>query len=230
MFWGFQLYGSSPTFNKVTWVGLIAVKNERAADVVVERRHWLTLGVRLVVLLDIKEKECRMTASLFNSFCINVAKQVACFLLPVFPYLKLVQRWPVSWIRSIQVAPHYLNSFKRTFQPKVVDALLVGMVSMLYIATSFHRYLTLHTWVHKLFSLRYLYLFCLFCKEYLQNLRNDPVRSRICKQRVLCRTLAGNFVYILTVTNPSRRPADAEVCKITFHNVFCVWCKANDEK
>ena len=48
------------------------------------------------------------------------------------------------------------------------------------------------------------------------------MRSRICKQRVLCRTLAGNFVYILTVTNPSRRPADAEVCKITRHNVFCV--------
>lgn len=47
-------------------------------------------------------------------------------------------------------------------------------------------------------------------QEYLQNLRNDPVRSRICKQRVLCRTLAGNFVYTLTVTNPSRRPADAE--------------------
>ena len=26
--------------------------------------------------------------SLFNSFCGNVARQVACFLLPVFPYLK----------------------------------------------------------------------------------------------------------------------------------------------
>lgn len=47
-------------------------------------------------------------------------------------------------------------------------------------------------------------------QEYLQTLRNDPVRSRICKQRVLCRTLAGNLVYALTVTNPSRRPADAE--------------------
>lgn len=47
-------------------------------------------------------------------------------------------------------------------------------------------------------------------QEYLQNLRNDPLQSRICKQRVLCRTLAGNFVYVLTVTNPSRRPADAE--------------------
>ena len=49
------------------------------------------------------------------------------------------------------------------------------------------------------------------------------MRSRICKQRVLCRTLAGNLVYALTVTNPSRRPADAEVylgnssCQICIH-------------
>ena len=30
----------------------------------------------------------RATASLFISFCSNVARQVALFLLPVFPYLK----------------------------------------------------------------------------------------------------------------------------------------------
>ncbi|XP_015755309.1 PREDICTED: cytosolic carboxypeptidase 2-like [Acropora digitifera] len=47
-------------------------------------------------------------------------------------------------------------------------------------------------------------------QEYLLNMRSDPVQSRICKQRVLCQTLAGNLVYVLTVTNPSRRPADAE--------------------
>ena len=68
----------------------------------------------------------KRAALLCNAFCNNVPKQVAWFLLPVLPYLKLVQRWPVSWIRSIQVAPHYLDGFKRTFQPKVVDALLVG--------------------------------------------------------------------------------------------------------
>ena len=50
-----------------------------------------------------------------------------------------------------------------------------------------------------------------FWKEYLLNMRSDPIQSRICKQRVLCQTLAGNLVYVLTVTNPSRRPADAEV-------------------
>ncbi|KAK3697423.1 hypothetical protein QZH41_019236, partial [Actinostola sp. cb2023] len=47
-------------------------------------------------------------------------------------------------------------------------------------------------------------------QEYLIAVRNDPIKTRLCKQRVLCRTLCGNFVYILTVTNPSRRPADAE--------------------
>ncbi|XP_078493257.1 uncharacterized protein LOC100183529 isoform X4 [Ciona intestinalis] len=43
-------------------------------------------------------------------------------------------------------------------------------------------------------------------QEYLLEVANDPVRSRICKQRVLCRTLAGNLVYILTITSPSRNP------------------------
>uniref|UniRef100_H2Y3W5 Peptidase M14 domain-containing protein n=1 Tax=Ciona savignyi TaxID=51511 RepID=H2Y3W5_CIOSA len=43
-------------------------------------------------------------------------------------------------------------------------------------------------------------------QEYLLDLANDPVRSRFCKQRVLCRTLAGNLVYILTITSPSRNP------------------------
>ena len=34
--------------------------------------------------------KCAMT--LFNSFCSNIAKQVACFLLPPFPYLKIQPR------------------------------------------------------------------------------------------------------------------------------------------
>ena len=34
----------------------------------------------------------KRATSLFNSFCSNVARQVACFLLPVFPYLKHIVR------------------------------------------------------------------------------------------------------------------------------------------
>ncbi|KAG8429752.1 hypothetical protein GDO86_018603, partial [Hymenochirus boettgeri] len=40
-------------------------------------------------------------------------------------------------------------------------------------------------------------------QDYLANIASDPVRSKYCKIRVLCHTLAGNMVYILTITNPS---------------------------
>uniref|UniRef100_A0A4W3GLS8 Peptidase M14 domain-containing protein n=1 Tax=Callorhinchus milii TaxID=7868 RepID=A0A4W3GLS8_CALMI len=37
-------------------------------------------------------------------------------------------------------------------------------------------------------------------------LANDPARSRYCKLRSLCHSLAGNMVYVLTITSPSARP------------------------
>ncbi|CAL1533712.1 unnamed protein product [Lymnaea stagnalis] len=45
-------------------------------------------------------------------------------------------------------------------------------------------------------------------QNYLLELTNDPIKSRICKQRVLCRTLAGNLVYVLTITSASQNPED----------------------
>ncbi|XP_063106598.1 cytosolic carboxypeptidase 3 isoform X3 [Cavia porcellus] len=39
-------------------------------------------------------------------------------------------------------------------------------------------------------------------QEYLSGINNDPVRSRFCKIRVLCHTLARNMVYVLTITTP----------------------------
>ncbi|KAM5255760.1 cytosolic carboxypeptidase 3 [Ctenodactylus gundi] len=39
-------------------------------------------------------------------------------------------------------------------------------------------------------------------QEYLSGISNDPVRSKLCKIRVLCHTLARNMVYILTITTP----------------------------
>ncbi|XP_041471575.1 uncharacterized protein LOC121421044 isoform X3 [Lytechinus variegatus] len=50
-------------------------------------------------------------------------------------------------------------------------------------------------------------------QDYLQNLTNDRVRSKYCKQRILCRSLAGNVVYVLTITSPSLNPDDAKVKK-----------------
>ncbi|XP_063785094.1 cytosolic carboxypeptidase 3 isoform X2 [Pseudophryne corroboree] len=45
-------------------------------------------------------------------------------------------------------------------------------------------------------------------QDYLSGIANDPERSRYCKIRVLCHSLAGNMVYVLTITNPS--PATKE--------------------
>ncbi|XP_069037898.1 cytosolic carboxypeptidase 2 isoform X2 [Lepisosteus oculatus] len=42
---------------------------------------------------------------------------------------------------------------------------------------------------------------------YLARVANHPVRARHCKFRVLCRSLAGNPVYVLTITSPSPSPA-----------------------
>ncbi|XP_048455975.1 cytosolic carboxypeptidase 3-like [Rhincodon typus] len=40
-------------------------------------------------------------------------------------------------------------------------------------------------------------------QDYVTGVVNDPAKSKFCKVRVLCRSLAGNMVYVLTVTNPS---------------------------
>ncbi|CAF0922129.1 unnamed protein product [Rotaria sordida] len=40
-------------------------------------------------------------------------------------------------------------------------------------------------------------------QDYLNEIQNDRFKSQYCKQKVLCRTLAGNFIYLLTITNPA---------------------------
>ncbi|XP_065578124.1 cytosolic carboxypeptidase 2-like isoform X2 [Artemia franciscana] len=39
-------------------------------------------------------------------------------------------------------------------------------------------------------------------QSYLSNIQADPVKSKICKVRLLCRSLAGNCVHVLTITQP----------------------------
>ncbi|XP_056657735.1 cytosolic carboxypeptidase 2 isoform X1 [Monodelphis domestica] len=39
---------------------------------------------------------------------------------------------------------------------------------------------------------------------YLLAVANNPIQSQFCKLRTLCRSLAGNTVYLLTITNPSK--------------------------
>ncbi|KAK8738144.1 hypothetical protein OTU49_004067 [Cherax quadricarinatus] len=39
-------------------------------------------------------------------------------------------------------------------------------------------------------------------QEHLLSIQNDPFKSSVCRQRVLCRSVAGNPVYLLTITSP----------------------------
>ncbi|XP_077176965.1 cytosolic carboxypeptidase 2 isoform X2 [Paroedura picta] len=50
-------------------------------------------------------------------------------------------------------------------------------------------------------------------QHYLLTLVNDPLRSQYCKLRPLCNSLAGNTVYLLTITNPSKSAAAAAAKK-----------------
>lgn len=40
-------------------------------------------------------------------------------------------------------------------------------------------------------------------QDYLMAIQRDPIKSKFCKLRLLCRSLAGNNIYYLTVTAPS---------------------------
>ncbi|KAM6068279.1 cytosolic carboxypeptidase 2 [Theristicus caerulescens] len=48
-------------------------------------------------------------------------------------------------------------------------------------------------------------------QRYLRALAADPVRSRYCAVRALCRSLAGNTIYLLTVTSPAGAAAKRAV-------------------
>ncbi|XP_058518257.1 cytosolic carboxypeptidase 2 [Ochotona princeps] len=48
---------------------------------------------------------------------------------------------------------------------------------------------------------------------YLLSVAKNPTQSQFCKLRTLCRSLAGNTVYLLTITNPSRSPQEAAAKK-----------------
>ncbi|XP_061059307.1 cytosolic carboxypeptidase 2 isoform X3 [Eubalaena glacialis] len=50
-------------------------------------------------------------------------------------------------------------------------------------------------------------------QRFLLSVANSPVQSQFCKLRTLCRSLAGNTVYLLTITNPARTPQEAAAKK-----------------
>ena len=48
-------------------------------------------------------------------------------------------------------------------------------------------------------------------QDYLQQILNNREKAKFCKHRVLCHTIAGNPVPLLTITSPSLTPGDSQV-------------------
>lgn len=46
------------------------------------------------------------------------------------------------------------------------------------------------------------------------DIQKHPIKSKFCKLRLLCRSLAGNNVYYLTVTSPTQ---DEEAMKVSIY-------------
>lgn len=53
-------------------------------------------------------------------------------------------------------------------------------------------------------------------QDYLMEIQRNPEKSKFCKLRLLCRSLAGNNVYYLTVTAPT----DEESAKVSNHKTY----------
>ncbi|KAH9503340.1 Cytosolic carboxypeptidase 2 [Bulinus truncatus] len=102
----------------------------------------------------------------------------------------------VGWVRAGNDIKYYRNNMR--YEMGKGDRYYY---SMTWTARFIHDHDTVY------FSHCYPYTYT-DLQNYLLDLTNDPIKSRICKQRVLCRTLAGNLVYVLTITSASQNPED----------------------
>ncbi|XP_071100297.1 cytosolic carboxypeptidase 2-like isoform X3 [Haliotis cracherodii] len=102
----------------------------------------------------------------------------------------------VGWVRSGMDIKYYRNNLR--YDTSRGDR---PFYSQTWVVQMNHNHDTVY------FSHCYPYTYT-DLQDYLLEVSNDPIKSRICKQRVLCRTLAGNLVYVLTITSPSQNPED----------------------
>ncbi|BFZ04187.1 hypothetical protein BsWGS_07225 [Bradybaena similaris] len=102
----------------------------------------------------------------------------------------------IGWVRGGHDIKYYKNNLR--YEAGKVDR---SYYSLTWTTRFTHDHDTVY------FSHCYPYTYT-DLQDYLLELTNDPIKSRICKQRVLCQTLAGNLVYVLTITSPSQNPED----------------------
>ncbi|KAK3103578.1 hypothetical protein FSP39_020320 [Pinctada imbricata] len=119
-----------------------------------------------------------------------------CGMRPLLYSEKNAQQKKVGWIRGGSDIKYYKNNLR--YSSSKSDR---SFYSLTWTVEFQHNNDTVY------FAHCYPYTYT-DLQDYLLDLSNDPVKSKICKQRVLCRTLAGNLVYVLTITSPSQNPED----------------------
>ena len=63
-------------------------------------------------------------------------------------------------------------------------------------------------------------------QDYLNDIQNDPIKSKFCRQRLLCRSLASNCIQLLTITSPFKNAEEAKVkYRSTTHSFSVVICR-----
>ncbi|XP_041367885.1 cytosolic carboxypeptidase 2-like [Gigantopelta aegis] len=119
-----------------------------------------------------------------------------CGMKPVMYSEKDALQKKIGWVRTGFDIKYYRNNLK--YETARGDR---PFYSLSFSVVMNHNYDTVY------FAHCYPYTYTNL-QDYLLELANDPMKSQICKQRVLCRTLAGNLVYVLTITSPSTNPED----------------------
>ncbi|EDV29290.1 uncharacterized protein TRIADDRAFT_19871, partial [Trichoplax adhaerens] len=97
----------------------------------------------------------------------------------------------VGWIRSGYDIRYYKNEISR--EGKYKNRNYYSLSWKIQFNNSEDTYYFAHCYPYTYSNLQ----------QYLQQLMNDPNKKEFCKLRILCQTIAGNHVYVVTVTSPS---------------------------
>ena len=95
----------------------------------------------------------------------------------------------IGWRRAATDIKYYKNNTQRPDCPRPFYSLTFSMVFENDPSDKCY------------FSHCYPYTYTML-QKYLKILSDDPRCTKICKQRILCKTLAGNVAYVLSITNP----------------------------
>ncbi|CAB3370016.1 Hypothetical predicted protein [Cloeon dipterum] len=127
---------------------------------------------------------------------VNLMKQDSLYLHGMRPLMyssKKAEMKKIGWHRVGDNITYFKNDLQREYRTDEEESPCFTLTFTLYFPYDQDTVYVAHCYPYTYSTLQ----------EYLLNLQNHPVKSEYTKLRLLCRSLAGNNVYYLTVTEPS---------------------------